>query len=196
MRSPVLLTIVLLASGVEGRADEPKKPIGTKKPQAPKLDLSLPAFEQLPSDEGLRKPTTQTPMTSPVHSDPGEGFTLVAITHGKTFVGTTQGLKPSAPMAQVEVSGNPLVTEPFTTVVRVRSPARRSSSVEVTILDPRERTALEAKGQLVFKNSDEAEWAIDWAPTGVRSGGEFQVQVRVGGLILATSPLKFAETSR
>ena len=196
MRLPVLLTIVLLASGVEGRADEPKKPIGTKKPQVPKLDLSLPTFEQLPSDEGLRKPTAQTPMTSPMHSDPGEGFTLVALTHAKTFVGTTQGLKPAAPMAQVEVSGNPLTTEPFTTVVRVRSPARRSSSVEVTILDSREHSVLEAKGQLVFKNSDEAEWAVDWAPTGVRSAGEFQVQVRVGGLILATSPLKFAETSR
>jgi hypothetical protein len=196
MRFSFLLTIVLLAFGVEGRADEPKKPSGTKKQQVPKLDLSLPTFEQLPSDEGLRKPTAPPPMTSPVHSDPGEGFTLVALTHAKTFVGTIQGLKPAAPMAQVELSGNPLTTEPFTTVVRVRSPARRSSSVEVTILDPREHSALEAKGQLVFKNSDEAEWAVDWAPTGVRSAGEFQVQVRVGGLILATSPLKFAETSR
>ncbi len=196
MRLPVLLTIVFLASAQQGRAEEPKKLTGTKKTQAPKLDLSLPTFEQLPSNEGLRNPAAQTPTTSTVHTEPGEGYSLVALTHAKSFVGTAQGLKPAAPLSHVEVSGRPLTTEPFSTVVRVRSPARHSASVEVAILDLRENTAMEAKGQLVFKNSDEAEWAIDWAPTGVRSGGEFQVQVRVGGLIIATAPLTFAETSR
>lgn len=190
MRSPVLLALVWLASAVDGRAEEPKKLVGTKKPKAPKLDLTLPKLEQLPTEEGLRKPPPQPEMSESSQHEVNEPYTLVAVTHAKSFAGTPQGLKPTAgELAQVAVDGRPLTTEPFTTVVRVRSPSRRSSLVEVQILDPRESTVMSASGQLVFKNGDEAEWAVDWAPTAVRSAGAFQVQVRVGGLLVGTRSL-------
>ena len=175
-------------------AEEPKKTAGARqKASAPKLDLGLPQFDSLPSQEKLAKPTAAP---EPEAKAPGgrsraddSGPALVSLTHRKSH-GT------SAPLSQVALSGNPLTTESFSTVVRVRSPSRRSSSVEVAVLDSRENTVMEAKGLLVFRNSDEAEWAVDWAPTAVRAAGEFRVQVSVGGAVLTAEPIKFAETAK
>ena len=192
MRSPVLLVVVLMASG-SGRAEEPKKLVGTKKTRAPKLDLAMPKFEQLPSGQGLDKPAPQPASEASRHAEEGPPYSIVSVIHAKSFAGTAQGLKPSGTLTQVTVSGKPLATEPFSTVVRVRSPQRHSASIEVQVLDGRESTVMEARGELVFKNSDEAEWAVDWAPTGVRSAGDFQVQVRVAGALVGSTPLRVAE---
>jgi hypothetical protein len=194
MRSPVLLTFAFLAPGLLCWAEEPKKTAGARpKASAPKLDLGLPKFDSLPSQEKLAKPTAPP---EPEAKAPGaqgrvdeSGPALVSVVHRK-------GRGASAPLSQVAVSGNPLTTEAFSTAVRVRSPSRRSSSVELTVLDSRETTVMEARGLLVFRNSDEAEWAVDWAPTAVRAAGEFRVQVSVGGTVLATEPIKFAETTK
>lgn len=171
------------------------KVVGTKKPQAPQLDLKLPELEALPSDVSLTKPSAAPELERAGGATRDERYTLVSLTHAKSFAGTPQGLTPIAPLTRVTAAGRPLLTESFTSVVRVRSPARRSSSVELVVLDARDTPVMEARGELVFRASEEAEWAVDWAPTAVRTAGTFQVQVRVGGLVVASAPLLVVQSS-
>ena len=81
------------------------------------------------------------------------------------------------------------MTEKFSTVVRVKAPEKKNTSIEIAILDPRGDTVMDAQGQLTFK-SEEADWTVDWDPTGLRNVGDFQVLVRIGGNPLGTFPLK------
>ena len=67
--------------------------------------------------------------------------------------------------------------------------ASRGADRAVMVLDPRGDTVMDASGQLTFKN-DETDWTVDWEPTGIRTAGEFQVLVRIGGNPLGTFPIK------
>jgi hypothetical protein len=112
--------------------------------------------------------------------------------HGKSFIRSPEGAKAATPFPQVTVTANPYMTEKFSSVVRVKSPAKKNARIEVAILDQRSDTVMEASGELRFGTGDEAEWQVDWEPSGIRNPGEFQVLVRIGGNPLGTFPLKVA----
>jgi hypothetical protein len=187
-----LITVVALSLTAWG---EDKKLVGTKKATAPKLDLSLPAIKELPKGQ-LQKAKPAADQNGPSgHAD--EAYSVVRVLHGKSFTHSAEGAKPSVPVTQVTVSGRPLVCEPFTTVVRVKSPLKRDAHIEVSIVDPRGDVVMEAPGELSYRTGgDEAEWSVDWDGTSVRSAGDFQVLVRVAGNLVGTFPIKFAETPK
>lgn len=166
---------------------------GSKKEAAPKLDLGLPIFKDIPKDQKLEKPkdpaeAQQKP--SAVRAD--EGYSVVRVVHGKSFLRGPDGAKPSIAYPQVTVAGNPLTTEKFSSVVRVKSPAKKNTRIEVVILDQRGDTVMDASGEMRFGTGEEAEWQVDWEPTNIRNAGDFQVLVRIGGEALGTFPLKLA----
>lgn len=191
MRSRLVLILVSLS--LSAFAEEPKKLKGSKKENAPKLDLGLPQFGEIPKDQKLEsaKPKAET-LSGPSGTRAEEGYTVVRVVHGKAFMRSPEGSKPSTPYpAVMATSGNPWQTEKFGTVVRVKSPAKRGARIELAILDQRGDTIMEASGELRFPTgSDEAEWQVDWEPTAIRNPGEFQVLVRVGGNPLGTFPFK------
>ncbi len=177
---------------------EEKKLVGTKKEGAPKLDLGLPTFKEVPKDQQLRKAGPAAEQNAPsAHGD--ESYTVVRVVHGKSFTRTPEGSKPTTPFTQVTLSGNPLVSEKFSTVVRIKSPTRRSTRIALAILDARGESIMEApQGELGFGKTggDEAEWSVDWDSSPIRAAGDYQLQVSVGGAVLGTFPIKFAETPK
>jgi hypothetical protein len=187
LRSLVLASMSL---ALLSHAADPKLK-GSKKETAPKLDLGIPAFKDIPKDQKLEKPKEAAEaQQSPSGTRADEGYTVVRVVHGKSFLRSPDGAKPSAPFSQVTVAGNPLATEKFSSVIRVKSPAKKNTRIEVAILDQRGDTVMEASGEIRFGTGEEAEWQVDWDPTGVRNAGEFQVLVRIGGNPLGTFPLK------
>lgn len=194
MRMLRTVALAVLSLSLVTFADEPKKLKGSKKESAPKLDLGLPKFGEIPKDQKLEnasgKGETQQQGPSGVRVD--EGYSVVRVVHGKGFIRAPDGAKPSTPFPQVTATTNPLMTEKFSTVVRVKSPAKKNTRIEVAILDPRSDTVMEASGELRFGTGDEAEWQVDWEPSGIRNPGDFQVLVRIGGNPLGTFPLKVA----
>jgi hypothetical protein len=178
--------LLLLSSAAPAQEPKPKLK-GSKTEKAPKIDLGLPSFGALPTGDGMKKVGEKAPTERSTPAGP-TAYTVVSVQHGKGFVRTPQGSKPSAPFAAVNASGSPLLTEKFSTVVRVHASEQRSASIEVLVLDPRGDTVMDANGELAFK-ADETEWTVDWAPTGIRAPGAFQVLVRVGGQPLGTFPL-------
>lgn len=187
LRSSILLALSL---SLAAQAADPKLK-GSKKESAPKLDLGLPTFNQIPSDQKLEnvkdKPEAQQ---GPSAAKAEEGYSVVRVVHGKGFMRGPDGAKPSSPFASVTASGNPLMTEKFSTVVRVKSPAKKNTRIELAILDVRGDTVMDASGELRFGTGEEAEWQVDWDPSGVRGPGDFQVLVRIGGNPLGTFPFK------
>lgn len=184
----VAASLFTLAAQADEKKDQPKLK-GSMKQQAPKIDLGLPTFGSIPSGDGLKRVEEKPAADRPTTTSGQAGYTIVSVQHGKGFVRTPTGSKPSAPYPAVTASGNPLMTEKFTTVVRVKAPDKKTTSIEVVVLDPRGDTVMDASGSLPFKN-DEADWTVDWDPTGIRAPGEFQVLVRLGGNPLGTFPLK------
>jgi hypothetical protein len=183
------LTVLLLA--VPASAADTGASKSGKKAGAPKLDLGVRSFEALPKAEQVEKPK---PVVAPAAEAKAldTAYTLVRVVHGKGFIRSPDGARPTSAMTQVLVTGSPLETERFSTVVRVKNPAKRSARVEVAIVDSRGDTAMEASGELLFKGV-ETEWSVDWEPTTVRAAGEFQVQVKVSGDLLGSFPIKFAD---
>lgn len=186
-RLAVLVSLAL--AGTSLAADPQMK--GTRKDAAPKLNLDLPDFGALPTGTKLESSKPKSERLETRKSTLDEGYSVVRVVNGKAFLRGPEGAKSTAPFTQVTLTGN--TTEKFSTVVRVKSPARRSARIEVLVLDFRGDTVMEASGELVFRGGDETEWTVDWEPTGVRGPGEFQVLVRVGGNPLGTFPVKFAE---
>ena len=187
-----LLIAALSLSAAVVHAEEPRKLTGSKKESAPRLDLGLPTFNALPTDQKLEKSKRVETQLKPSGTRADEGYTVMRVVHGKGFLRGPDGAKPSTPFPQVTVSGNPLMTEKFSSVVRVKSPGKRNTRIEVVILDPRGDTVMDASGELRFGTGEEAEWQVDWEPSGVRNPGEFQVLVRLGGNPMGTFPFKVA----
>ena len=192
MRMLRTLLLASLSLSLFAQATEPKLK-GSKKETAPKPDLGLPTFKDIPKDQKLEKPKDPADaQQAPSAAKADEGYSVVRVVHGKAFMRGPDGAKPSTPFPQVNVAGNPLMTEKFSTVVRVKSPPKKNTSIELAILDQRGDTVMEASGELRFATGTEAEWQVDWEPTSVRNPGDFQVLVRVGGNPLGTFPLKLA----
>ncbi|MBL8920696.1 MAG: hypothetical protein JNJ54_17655 [Myxococcaceae bacterium] len=191
-RTSSIVVIAAALCALPARAEEKKaqpKLKGSMKQQAPKIDLGLPTFGSIPSGDGLKKVEEKPAADRPTTTSGQATYTIVSVQHGKGFIRTPTGSKPSAPYPAVTAAGSPLMTEKFTTVVRVKAPDKKTTSIEVVVLDPRGDTVMDANGSLPFKN-EEADWTVDWDPTGIRAAGEFQVLVRLGGNPLGTFPLK------
>lgn len=189
------LALVALLLAAVAHAEEPKKLKGSKKESAPKLDLGIPSFGEIPKDQKLEsaKGKEETKQGAPSGTRAEEGFSVVRVVHGKGFIKGPDGAKPSAPFPQVAASGPPWMTEKFSTVVRVKNPAKKGARIEVAILDTRDDTVMEASGEIFFRGTgDETEWQVDWDSSGIRNPGEFKLLVRVGGTPLGTFPFKVA----
>lgn len=191
-----LLLAATLCLGVLAHADEPKLK-GAKKESAPKLDLGLPTFKELPKEQLQKAKPGEDQQVRPSAGGPEEGYTVLGVVHGKAFIRSPDGAKPSTPFTQVNVTpGNPWTTEKFSTVVRVKNPKKKSASIEVVMLDARGDSVMDASGELVFRAGEIAEWTVDWEPSSIRNPGDFQVLVRIGGNPMGTFPLKFAEAPK
>jgi hypothetical protein len=194
MRVLFLLSLVVFPLQAAAQAtpaekkDAPKLK-GSVKQSAPKIDLGLPAFGAIPRGDDLKKVEEKPTQDGPTVTAGQATYTIVSVQHGKGFVRTPTGSRPSAPYPAVTADGSPLMTEKFSSVVRVKAPDKKSTSIEVAVLDPRGDTVMDASGTLTFKN-DETDWTVDWEPTGIRAAGDLQVLVRIGGNPLGTFPLK------
>jgi hypothetical protein len=168
-----------------------------KKKPAPKLKLDLGVKEgALPVGEKLVRPTEKAPETTRGAGATAESnYALLSVTHGKRFTKDPSGAKSAEPFAFLKVYAPAGTCEAFSTVVRVRSKERRSGAIEVAVLDPRGETVMEAKGQIAFRNVEEAEWQVDWDPTPMRLEGEYLVSIRVAGNPLGTAPLKVTKVA-
>ncbi len=189
-----LLALSVFTAAPAFAADAPKLK-GTVKKEAPKIDLGLPTFGALPTGEGMKKPKAEPELQQTKETQSQTPYTLVRVVNGKAFMRGPQGAQPSTPFPAVNASGDPLMMEKFSSVVRVKCPTKKSAPIEVAVLDPRGDTIMEASGVLRFTGGDEAEWTVDWESTGIRRGGDFQVLVRVAGQPLGTAPLKVAEAA-
>ena len=190
----LLQMIVVLACAFAFGADSKKD---AAKLKGQKLDLGLPkTFNAIPTGEGLEKPKEKTTQAGPTTNSNDAQYVVVSVVHGKSFLRTATGAKPSSPFEQVPTEGNPPTTEKFSTVVRVRCISKVNASIDVVILDPRSDTLMEASGQLLFRaqKDPELDWTVDWERTQLPRGtGTYQVLVRVAGQPMGTFPLKIAE---
>jgi hypothetical protein len=165
---------------------------GGAKEKAP--TISLPSFGEIPKADGLKPPQAerldQRPTASELH------FSVVKIEHAKSFRSSSSGHLPIGDrLAAISLSGSPPATEKFSTLVRIKSPDRMAAPIQVTILDPRGNPALFANGELSFRGvkGDEVEYLVEWDPTPCRTGGAYQVAVRVAGQELGSWPLRVLE---
>lgn len=166
-------------------------PKATAKTKAPKIDLGIKEFGALPTNERIRKPSEAQPVPTKGGGASLEScYSLLGVVHGKKLTRGPEGAKAAEPFPSLTLVGDPPMSEKFVTVVRVRCNERKGGSVEVAILDPRGDTVMEARGQMTFRNVDEAEWQVEWEPTAMRFEGDYQVLVRVAGQPLGTTPLK------
>lgn len=163
-----------------------------------KTDLKVPTFTlpnmgEVPKGEGLQKPKEE-PMTAPGPSTerPADAtYKVTKVLFAKQFVHGPGGQQPVQPFNSVALRGNPLTTEKFSSLVKVKCPQKVNAPIELAVLDPRGDTAMSASGELVFKGAttDEVEYLVDWDPTPTRAGGNFQLLVRIAGQPMGSWPL-------
>ncbi len=187
--TPLLLAAVLCLPGPGWTQEPPRKLKVTRKDGVPRLDLGAPAFQPLPTVE--RAAAADAGPAAPAVA--GDEWQVLSVVHQRRGPASVPG---EPPLAEVALSGAPLASEAFSTVVRVRNPARRGGRIEIAIVDGRQRTLLEASGELAFRGKEEAEWGVDWARTPFRAPTAAEVQVRVGGLLVSSTPIKFAEKGK
>lgn len=181
--------MVLLCAAAALAEDAPK-PKGKAKKDTPKIDLGMPSFSEIPKGQGLEKPKQKDDREQTRSSPDGPApYSVVRVVNGKSFTRTAQGAKATAPFPGVAVNAEQM-TEKFGSVVRVKCPTKKSTSIEVAIQDFRGDTVMEASGAIQFGNAEEAEWTVDWEPTGLRRVGDLQMIVKVGGQALGTFPIK------
>jgi|CXWL01.1.fsa_nt_gi hypothetical protein len=184
--STLVFTGVLVSSAVFAADAKPKK--------GQKLDLGLPTFGAIPKGDGIAKPKEAPPaLQGPSVTPASATYSIVRVLHGKSFARTAAGAQPSSPFDGVKLAGDPPTSEKFTTIVRVKCPQKVNTSIDVAILSPRGETMMEVTGgQLNFKGlkADEVDYTVDWDPTPMPGGGEYQTLVRVGGNPMSNTSLK------
>jgi len=188
MRPSPALVLCLWLPALAVAQEAPRKLKVTRKDGVPRLDLGAPTFQPLPRVERAAASDAGA-----VEVAAADDFQVRSVIHQRRGPGAGPG-EPA--LTEIGLSGAPLSSEAFSTVVRVRNPARRGGRIELTIVDGRQRTLLEASGELTFKGQEETEWGVDWARTAFRAPTSAEVQIRVGGLLLSTTPIKFAEKGR
>jgi hypothetical protein len=196
MKSLALIAAVVFALPVQAQSAKEKDP----KPAAKKstgFDLDLPSFKAIPKGEEMQSATPKAGLgQGQTTSSFDSSYEVTKVVHARSFARAAGGASPvGGALESILLGGNPLKTERFQTVVRVKSPQRTGASIDVVILDPRGDTTMEASGTVNFRqaNQDEAEWTVEWEPTTCRSGGDYKVMVRVAGQVMGSWPLKLVE---
>jgi hypothetical protein len=191
--APLALAALIGAAALAGEPKPQAKPKAKpqKKPAVP--SFTLPSMGEVPRADGLVRPQAEAERareSSAVRSADAR-YDVVKVQFAKAFVRGPQGQVPVAPFKSVALRGNPPTTEKFSSLVRVRSAQRLNAPLEIVILDPRGDTTMTAQGELAFQGatSDEVEYTVDWDPTPLRSGGQYQVLVRIAGEPKGTWPL-------
>lgn len=200
MRPSRLLLSLCVVSAVAFAGDASSTSTTTAKKK--KSDLKVPSFTlpnmgEVPKAEGLRKAKDEeTPQTGSSTARPADAtYTVTKVMFAKQFVHGPGGQQPVQPFTSVALRGNPLTTEKFSSLVKVKCPQKVNAPIELAVLDPRGDTAMSASGELVFKGAttDEVEYLVDWDPTPTRAGGKFQLLVRVAGQPMGSWPLVVEE---
>ncbi len=191
-----LLALSLCAFAPAAHATETKKP-AAKESGKMKMDLNLPSFGAVPKGDDIAQPKADNKAIESTTTASNATYTVLRVLHGKQFTRSASGATPSGSIEPISLSGTPPSTPKFTTVVRVKSPQRVNSSIDVVILDPRGDTAMTASGEVNFRGTkqDEVDYTVDWDPTPQRAGGQFQVMVRIGGQVMGTWPLKVEDAA-
>jgi len=203
MRSPLprlLLSCLCLSTAAFAADPAPPKTTSTKdakkKPAVKVPSFTLPSMGEVPRADGLVKPRAETGPTGP-SAVRGEDatYTVTKVTFAKQFVRGSGGQQPVQPFTSVALRGTPLITEKFSSLVKVKCPQKANASIELAVLDPRGDTAMDARGELIFKGSasDEIEYLVDWDPTPARAGGKYQLLVRIAGQPMGSWPLLVEE---
>lgn len=190
-----LLTVALLVVAVPALAADPKGKSKTGGQKLEKLDLGLGNFGELPKGTDLKKAEPKKEADSPSVMPSSATYTVVKVSHGRAFNRTPAGAVPVGGFEGVALS-SAMVTDKFSTVVRVKCPQKLNASIEVAIYDPRGDSVMSAPpSTLQFRGSksDEVEWTVDWEPTTVRGPGDYQFKVSVNGQDIGSYPLKFVE---
>ena len=158
--------------------------------QVPKLDLGL---SPPPTGEELK--ARPAPVLKEERSEArpdAEGISVVRVEHGQAFTRTAEGLRAKPPLQWIVLPGKSGTTPAFSTVVRVRSAARAELGVQVRILDTRGVVAMESEGTVSFRGSTrpELDHVVDWAPTVLRGGGQYTVEVSIDRRPAGSWPLE------
>jgi hypothetical protein len=162
-----------------------------------KLDLGLKidTGTSIPKGENLEKPKEKKQKTESSTDATDLSYSVVRIAHAKSFNRGPNGAIPIAAFDAIPASGNPLMTEKFTTVVRVKCAQRVSASIELTVLDGRSNDVMSGGGTLYFRSQKEveADYTLEWDPTPVRQAGDYTINVKVAGNVIGNFPLKIAD---
>lgn len=161
-----------------------------------KLDLGLGNFTELPKGTDLKKAEPKKEADSPTVMPSSAQYTVVKVVHGKSFTRSATGATSATPFDAVPLSST-MMTDKFSSVVRVKCPQKLNAAITVSIIDPRGDSIMSADGNLAFRGSkqDEVDWTVEWDPTPVRAAGDYKFQVQVNGEILGSFPLKMAESA-
>jgi hypothetical protein len=192
LRAPLLACAALLGAASLALAADPapaKKKSGAKV-TVPKIEM--PTFGEIPKAEGLVAPKAEKLSNDPQVTTTRATYEVVKVQHARDFSKSGDRAQPVGLLEAIALSGKPPTLEKFTTLVRVKSPQKVSTEIELVILDPRGDTALSGGGELSYRGAkgDEVDYLIDWAPVARPAGGEYKLLVRIGGEPMGTWPMK------
>jgi hypothetical protein len=162
-----------------------------------KLDLGLKidTGSSIPKGDNLQKSKEKKVKTESSTQATDLSYEVVRVAHAKSFMHGPNGATPSPALDAIPAGGNPFMTEKFTTVVRVKCAQRVSASIELAFLDGRMNEIMTGGGTLYFRNQkeDESDYTLDWDPTPVRGPGDYTLNVKVGGNVVGTFPVKIVD---
>src|SRR5262249_4789468 len=143
-----LACLGFLGSAVAFAADSKAKAESKKAAKSSLGDLGLGVSNTVPNSDGLKKQKVESEdlKTSSTARPADATYSVVKVEFAKTFVPKGGGQSPVAPLTALALRGNPLTTEKFTSLVRVKSPQKANTSIELALLDPRGDTAMSSSG--------------------------------------------------
>jgi len=166
---------------------------------------SPPAFKVPPLDLGLTPPPTGEELKArpapaikeerPEARPDEEGISVVRVEHGTLFSRTADGLRAKAPLLWLGLPEKTGATPAFSTVVRIHSVARADLEVQVRVVDPRGTAVMESEGTVSFRGSTKQaqDHVVDWAPTVLRGGGRYTVEVSLNRRPAGSFPLEIRD---
>lgn len=161
---------------------------GTKQ----QFDVQLPQFEALPADLRLEKPSTDIDK-GPSKPKPPPQYSIVQVAHVRKKTMAPAGKLVDAGLQEVTLSGNPLMSEPFTSIIKIRCPERMGASVEVSITDERGNVAMSSIGRVYFRDNkrDEVDYPVEWEPSPFQKAGNYFLVVHISDQQLGSWPIQF-----
>jgi hypothetical protein len=173
-----LLAFVLPAVAV-GADQDSSTPAKKKKSKSP-VDISIPTMADLPKADGLQS-TIDAPKEDKPSAPTKHKYEVVRVASAQQLVPHGDSFDTKYPVTRFEVNNLPMVLPGFHTLVRVKSPDRIGTNIEVKFVDPDGSTLLSADGALVFSGHEEADFVADWDSFSVKHAGDYTLVVTVAG---------------